>query len=83
MYSGRILAADVVQLLIATYTVPSDCALHVAQVHEEPLAFVGMAATSSNPSGGIGVLNTPAVLAAGTLTVTDITSVLIKLLPFY
>ena len=64
-------------------TVPSDCALHVAQVHEEPLAFVGMAATSSNPSGGIGVLNTPAVLAAGTLTVTDIISVLIKLLPFY
>jgi len=56
--------------------------LHVAQVHEEPLAFAGMAATSSNPSGGIGVLNTPAVLAAGTLTVTDIISVLIKLLPF-
>lgn len=51
-------------------------------MHEEPLAFAGMAATSSNPSGGIGVLNTPAVLAAGTLTVTDITSVLIKLLPF-
>lgn len=52
-------------------------------MHEEPLAFVGMAATSSNPSGGIGALYTPAVLAAGTLTVTDITSVLIKLLPFY
>lgn len=70
MYSGIMLTAEVVQFRNAIYTVPFDCALHVAKEHDLPEVFAGTAKANLYPVGTVGVPYAPAIPADGTVMLT-------------